>query len=221
MRLLLVEDSEPLVQALQRYLQQAGYVCDVAADGVAANDFLNTYDYDAVILDLMLPRRDGFEVLGEYRQRQGAAPVLVLSARDQVQDRVQALDAGADDYLVKPFSLEELLARVRALMRRPAQPLAPVLRCGALEVDARSRSARWGGQDLGLTPKEYGLLEYLLRQRGRVLSRARIFEHLYDSSSDASDKVVEVIVSTLRTKLSRFGGDELIQTRRGFGYVLP
>lgn len=220
MRLLLIEDSEPLSQALHRYLVQEGYVCDAAADGVAALGFLGAYAYEAVILDLMLPKLDGLEVLREFRRQGGRAPVLVLSARDQVQDRVQALDAGADDYLVKPFSLEELLARVRALMRRPAQPLSPVLRSGPLEMDARARSARWREHDLRLTPKEYGLLELLMRQRGQVFSRAQIFEHLYDSRSDASDKVVEVIVSTLRTKLARHGGSDLIQTRRGFGYVL-
>ncbi|MDE2372560.1 MAG: response regulator transcription factor [Burkholderiales bacterium] len=221
MRILIVEDSETLSEALDRRLTQEGYACDVARDGVAALEFLRSYRYDAVVLDLNLPRLDGYGVLRAMGHESGAAPVLVLSAREHVDDRVSALDAGADDYLVKPFVLDELLARLRALVRRPAQRDTPVLRQGELEVDPRSRAARWRGQDLHLTPKEYGLLELLLRRRGATLSRAQIFEHLYDSRSDASDKVVEVIVSTLRTKLARHDIAELIQTRRGFGYVFP
>lgn len=220
MKLLLVEDSEALSHAVRAHLSRDGYSIDCAVDGAAALGFLQGYDYDAIVLDLMLPKTDGLAVLREFRQRRGTSPVLVLSARDQVADRVQALDAGADDYLIKPFSLDELSARLRALLRRPAQPLATTLRSGALEVDVRTRCARWNGSDLQLTPKEYGLLLLLLRQQGQVLSRAQIFENLYDSRSEASDKVVEVIVSTLRGKLARYGADERVQTRRGFGYVL-
>lgn len=221
MRILIVEDSETLSEALGRSLRLEGYACDIAEDGLSALQFLGSYTYDAIILDLMLPRLDGFGVLRELSGKAGAAPVLVLSAREQVNDRVRALDAGADDYLVKPFELAELLARLRVLVRRPAQRDEPVLHHGDLEVDPRSRTARWRGTDLQLTPKEFGLLELLMRRQGTTLSRTKIFEHLYDSRSDASDKVVEVIVSTLRTKLARYGMDELIVTRRGFGYVLP
>jgi len=220
MRLLIVEDSETLSDTLRERLAQAGYVSDIAEDGVQALAFLRDYRYDAVILDLMLPRLDGFGVLREVRDRQDSAPVLVLSARDQVEDRVRALDAGADDYLVKPFSFDELMARLRALVRRPAQRETPVLQHGKLQIDPRIRCARYGEQGLKLTPKEYLLLELLVRQRGHVLSRAQIFEHLYDAQSDASDKVVEVIVSTLRGKLSEVGASELIETRRGFGYLV-
>ena len=174
-----------------------------------------------MVLDLMLPRLDGFAVLAELRRRGSALPVLVLSARDQVDDRVRALDAGADDYLVKPFALDELLARLRALARRPAQAIPPLLRLGPIEVDPRVRRARHLGADLDLSPKEYALLELLLRERGQVMSRTQLFERLYDSASDASDKVVEVIVSTLRGKLARAGAGNPIETRRGFGYCIP
>ena len=221
MRILIVEDSATLAEALDRSLRQQGYACDLAADGLAALQFVRSYRYDAIVLDLMLPKLDGFGVLRELSREAGTAPVLVLSAREQVDDRVKALDAGADDYLVKPFELSELFARLRALVRRPALRDTPVLRHDGLEVDPRSRTARLHGSELPLTPKEYRLLELLLRRQGKTLSREQIFEHLYDSRSDASDKVVEVIVSTLRTKLAQQGMDDLIVTRRGFGYVVP
>lgn len=221
MRILIVEDSETLLDALSRSLKQEGYACDLASDGVSALQYLDSYRYDAVILDLMMPRLDGYGVLKRLGQRDGSSPVLVLSARDQVDDRVKALDAGADDFLTKPFELAELLARLRALARRPSQRNTPVLRLNALEVDPRSKTARLAGTDLTLTPKEYRLLELLMRHQGRVLSREQIFEHLYDSQSDASDKVVEVIISTLRNKLAQHEIENLILTRRGFGYVIP
>lgn len=220
MRLLIVEDSAALTRALLRSLQAEGYICDAAVDGEAALGYLESYTYDLLVLDLMLPRLNGFEVLRALRRQGHRTWVLVLSARDQVADRVAALDAGADDYLVKPFALDELLARLRALSRRPADSPMPLLTLGQLELDLRSRLARWGGADLALTPKEFALLELLLRSRGQVLSRPQIFERLYDSGSAASDKAVEVIMSTLRAKLARAGAGEPIQTRRGFGYVI-
>ena len=221
MRILLVEDSATLNEALMRSVRQQGWVCDSAADGLTALQFLASYHYDAVLLDLMLPCLDGWGVLRKLRTAGQAVPVLVISARDQVADRVQALDNGADDYLVKPFALDELLARLRALLRRPAHQEAAVLQHGELSIDAHARTVRWRGQDVALTPKEYALLELLLRRQGATLSRVQIFEHLYDSRSDASDKVVEVIMSTLRTKLAPLGLGDLIVTRRGFGYSIP
>ncbi len=220
MRVLLVEDSERLRQALVPLLGAAGHAVDTAADGIEALAYLERYDYAVVVLDLMLPRLDGLEVLRTMRARGNRARVLVLSARDQVQDRVAALDRGADDYLVKPFSSDELLARMSALLRRSLEQAEPELRAGRLVLDPRRRVVQVEGASLGLSPKEFALLECLLRERGRVLSRAQLFEHVYSGHSESSDKVIEVLMSTLRAKLGEFGVGELVQTRRGFGYVI-
>jgi two-component system copper resistance phosphate regulon response regulator CusR len=220
MRLLIVEDSAPLGAALLTSLQREGYICDRASDGEEALRFVEAYDYDLLVLDLMLPRLDGFGVLHAVRRRSYPTWVLVLSARDQVSDRVAALDSGANDYLVKPFALDELLARLRALSRRPTDNPRPILIHGDLRLEILSRVARWQGADLQLTPKEFALLELLLRSRGRVLSRTQIFARLYESASNSSDKAVEVIMSTLRAKLAKAGAGDPVQTRRGFGYVI-
>lgn len=221
MRILIVEDSQALARALAHGLAADGHACDHCGDGKTALAYLKRFPYDLVVLDLMLPGLDGFGVLRALRVRDDAVRVLVLSARDQVADRVDALDAGADDYLVKPYALDELLARLRALQRRPREQAEPVLRHADIALDPRTRGVHCGGAALDLTPKEYALLELLLRQRGRVLSRVQIFERLYDGASETSDKVVEVIVSTLRAKLTQAGADaRSIQTRRGFGYVI-
>jgi len=221
MRLLVVDDSERLRTALATGLSGSGFAVDQAADGRAALPFLDAYEYDVVVLDLMMPQLDGLEVLREIRRRNLQCRVLVLSARDQIGDRVQALDQGADDYLVKPFAFEELRARVQALGRRRFDERAPQLRHGNLVVDTVGQCARVHEQLVPLTPKEYGLLVMLLRHRGRPLSREFLFEHLYSSDSTASDKVVEVLMSTLRGKLSKAGLPDLIETRRGFGYLVP
>lgn len=220
MRLLIVEDSPTLAASLQATLEQDGHACDHAGDGEQAIAFLAGHDYDLLVLDWMLPRRDGLQVLKALRGSGSRARVLMLSARDTVADRVAALDAGADDYLVKPFALDELQARVRALARRGRDGGDTVLALEGLQVDTGARRARWQGVDLQLSPKEYALLELLLRERGKVLSRPAIFDRLYDSASEASDKVVEVILSTLRGKLAKAGAPDPIHTRRGFGYVI-
>lgn len=219
MRLLIVEDSPTLGRDLSSALVRDGHVVDLAADGEEALRFLASYHYEVVTLDLMMPRLDGWSVLRRLQGRGGSPRVLVLSARDQVGDRVEALNLGADDYMVKPFAYAELLARLHALWRRN-EGAAPVLQAGSLEVDPRARLARVNGALLALSPKEYGLLETLMGQRGRVLSRSALFESLYDARSVASDKVIEVLVSTLRTKLAQAGIPDLIETRRGFGYVV-
>jgi two-component system copper resistance phosphate regulon response regulator CusR len=218
-RLLIVEDSPALGRDLTAALVRDGHVVDLAADGEEALRFLASYHYDVVTLDLMMPRLDGWSVLRRLQGRGGSPRVLVLSARDQVGDRVEALNLGADDYMVKPFAYAELLARLHALGRRN-EGAAPMLQAGSLEVDPRARLARVNGAVLALSPKEYGLLETLMGQRGRVLSRSALFESLYDARSEASDKVIEVLVSTLRTKLAHAGIPDLIETRRGFGYVV-
>jgi two-component system, OmpR family, response regulator QseB len=220
MRVLIVDDSERLRDALTSGLRSSGFVVDSAQDGIAALELLQSYSFDVVVLDIVMPRLDGLGVLREIRRLSLAVRVLVLSARDQVADRVTALDMGADDYLLKPFSFEELRARIDALTRRNAQETSTTLRTAGLEIDLTAKIARCNGTAMLLTPKEFGLLTLLLSRRGQVLSRQKIFDRLYDSSSEASDRVVEVLMSTLRNKLDAAGCETLIQTRRGFGYVV-
>jgi DNA-binding response OmpR family regulator len=218
MKLLLVEDSTRLSAALTYDFRREGFAVDHAADGLAALRQLEAHEYDVMILDLMLPRVGGLEVLRALRASQAPTRVLVLSARDQIEDRVTALNLGADDYLVKPFDLAELKARTLALLRRRYGETSGVLSHGELTLDTNARLATVRGSPLPLSPKEYALLETLLRQRGKNFTRVALFERLYDGLSDASDGVVAVIVSTLRSKLANAGIHELIETRRGFGY---
>ncbi|KGI76681.1 response regulator transcription factor [Oleiagrimonas soli] len=219
MRLLVVEDSPNLGRDLRESLARDGHAVDLAADGAEALRFLASYAYDAVVLDLMMPRVDGWTVLRKLNGHDSRPRVLVLSARDQVEDRVEALHLGADDYMVKPFSYDELSARLQALARRSVQS-DPVLQLGAVEIHPRARQVRVDGEALALTPKEYALLETLSAERGRVMTRTALFERLYDARSESSDKVIEVLVSTLRGKLARAGVKDLVQTRRGYGYVV-
>jgi DNA-binding response OmpR family regulator len=221
MKLLLVEDSARLSAALLTGFRGEGFAVDHAADGRSALAYLETHEYDLLILDLMLPRLPGLEVLRSLRTAQTPTRVLILSARDQIEDRVRALNLGADDYLLKPFDFAELKARVLALLRRRYGEISGKLGCGDLILDTNARVASSHGAPLPLTPKEYALLETLLRHRGRSFTRAALFERLYDGRSAASDRVIEVVVSTLRTKLDRAGLPALIQTRRGFGYRVP
>lgn len=219
MRLLIAEDSPTLGRDLRDALVRDGHVVDLAEDGEQAMHYLAGFRYDVLTLDLMMPRLDGWAVLRALRDRAERPRVLVLSARGQVEDRVDVLNLGADDCMVKPFAYAELLARLHALMRRgEQQPM--LLVAESLVVDPRARIARVDDVPLPLSPKEYALLELLLAQRGRVLSRAALFEGLYDARSEASDKVIEVLLSTLRAKLAQVGVENLIETRRGFGYVV-
>ena len=220
MRVLVVDDSERLRKALATGLQADGMVVETAADGQEALELLQVAPFDVVVLDIMMPKVDGLQVLRHVRAARLPTHILVLSARDQVDDRVEALNLGADDYLVKPFAFAEVKARILALARRHFEEASPLVSAGPVEVDTTARIAHANGTQLSLTPKEYALLELLLRRRGHVLSRGAIFQQLYASDSDASDSVIEVLMSTLRSKLAAAGVGHLIETRRGFGYVI-
>lgn len=219
MRLLVVEDDVRLADLLARSLREAGYAVDIARDGDSAVTQMAVNDYDAMVLDVALPRKDGFAVAREVRGRGKALPILMLTARDAVRDRVAGLDAGADDYLTKPFDLQELHARVRALLRRMPEMAPSVLTVGDLVVDVAAQSASRGGQALTLTTKEYVLLEYLARNAGRVVSRADLVAHVWDENHDPLTNAVEVYINRLRKKVDA-GRAPLIHTRRGSGYVL-
>src|SRR3954470_107253 len=221
MRVLLVEDEPSAARFIAKGLREATYAVDVAPDGVAAAQYCGQNDYDAVILDVMLPGKDGLTVCRELRAGGSDVPVLMLTARDSVDSRVDGLDAGADDYLTKPFDFRELLARVRALTRRERRPLAPerlVIR--HVEIDVVGQRVWRHGQEVPLTSREYGLLEYLARRAGQVVGRADIAEHVWDENYDAFSNVVDVYVQRLRRKLDDPDGESLIRTRRGQGYQL-
>lgn len=221
MRVLLVEDEPEAAQVLAKGLREQAYAVDVALDGEDAAFRLATTDYDAVILDVGLPGRDGFSVAREVRTAGSAIPILMLTARDAVQSRIDGLDCGADDYLTKPFDFGELLARLRALIRRGIRaPLPEQLTVGPLRLDTRGRHVSRDGQAVALTTREYALLEFLARRVGQVVGRAEISEHVWDESYDPMSNVIDVYVQRLRRKLDAPGRDSLISTRRGEGYIL-
>ncbi len=221
MRILLVEDEPSAARFIAKGLREATYAVDVAPDGAAAAEQFQLYDYDAVVLDVMLPGRDGLSVCRELRANGSDVPVLMLTARDAVEARVQGLDAGADDYLTKPFDFRELLARLRALTRRERRPLAPErIEVRGLTIDVPARRVFRRGSEVSLTSREYALLEYLARHAGRVVGRADIAEHVWDEHYDAFSNVVDVYVQRLRRKLDDPAGPSLIRTRRGLGYQL-
>lgn len=215
MRVLVVEDEADLARAVRKALEEEGFAVDAAPDGESGLFNAESWDYDAIVLDLMLPRLDGREVLRRLRQKK-KTPVLILTARDGVADKVAGLNAGADDYLIKPFDLAELLARLRALIRRSAGHPSPILRLGDLELDTAARVIRKKGREVELTPKEYALVELLLLNRGKLVSRTMIYDHIYDETDDSLSNVVDVYVSNLRRKL----GKDFVETRRGEGYIV-
>ena len=221
MRILLVEDEPDSARMLAKGLREHAYAVDVAPDGEDVAFRVATTDYDAVILDVVLPGKSGFEVCRELREEGAAVPVLMLTARDAVDARIAGLDCGADDYLTKPFDFGELLARLRALMRRGERPpLAPVLRVGPLVVDTRARRVTRDGRQIPLTTREYALFEFLARRSGEVLGRAEIAEHVWDESYDPMSNVIDVYVQRLRRKLDDGPRDSIIETRRGEGYTV-
>lgn len=220
MKLLVVEDSERLRRALLEGLRRCGFTVDVAADGWEGLAFAETIDYDVIVLDLMLPKLDGLSLLRRLRDRGHRAQVLILSARDQIEDRVRGLDLGADDYLVKPFAFEEMVARIKALVRRRHQIRSSEIKIRGLIIDTTHRLVKANGSDVSLTPAEYNLLEYLALRRGHVVSKSQLRDHLYDSESSTESNVIEVLVSNLRRKIREAGADNVIATRRGFGYCV-
>ncbi|MEO8500892.1 MAG: response regulator [Vicinamibacteria bacterium] len=220
MRLLVVEDDARLAAVLRQGLSEHGFTIDVANEGARGLDLALSNDYDAILLDVMLPGKSGFDVLRELRQRGRKAPVLMLTARSTVEDRVQGLDLGADDYLPKPFDFSELLARVRAITRRPTVEPVTVLKAADLEMDPRRREVWRGGILLDLTAREFALLEYLLRKRGAVVTRGMILDQVWGLDYEGGSNLVEVYINYLRHKVDQPFEPKLIHTIRGVGYAL-
>jgi two-component system OmpR family response regulator len=216
MRVLIVEDEEDLASALGRLLEESGFVVDVSHDGEEGLWLALESPYDLIVLDLMLPRLQGERVLAELRSRPQRVPVLVLTARDAISDRVRLLDGGADDYVVKPFDPAELIARCRALIRRSAGHGSAVITVGDVEIDTAQRTIRRAGMNVPVTPREFRLLEYLAVHRRRVVSRTELLEHLYGDSEETISNVLDVFVGNLRRKLRT----DLVRTRRGHGYII-
>jgi heavy metal response regulator len=219
MRILVVEDEKRIADFLCRGLEGAGYAVDAAPNGSVALDLTHSCDYDLVILDLMLPDMDGLQVLERIRSRKVGPPVLILSARGALDDRVRGLEQGADDYLVKPFAFVELLARVRALLRR-GQPTPERLQVADLSLDCIRRKVTRGSETIELAPKEFGILEYMMRNKGRPLSRTMIVEHVWDMDYDGLTNIVDVYIRHLRSKIDDRFVQKLIQTVRGIGYMI-
>lgn len=220
MRILLVEDSQRLRNTLVRALHRLGNAVDEAADGREAADAVGVNNYDAVVLDLMLPGRNGLELLDDWRRQGKDVPILILTALDAVENRVRGLALGADDYLVKPFAIEELAARLEAIVRRRGGVSDSRVRIGDLEIDLASRTVRRGGRDIVLTAREFSLLECLARRPGQVMSREQIESHLYGESDSPVSNAVDAAIYSLRRKLSPGDLAPLIHTRRGLGYVM-
>lgn len=220
MRLLVVEDDPSMNLSLRQGLTESGYAVDAVLSGLDGLDYALACDYDLIILDVMLPGLDGLEVLARLRQESDRTPVLLLTARDTVGDRVAGLDTGADDYLVKPFDFDELLARVRALLRRPPLQHGPVLQVGDLTMDTVKRTVSCGGEPISLRQREYAVLEYLMRNPGQVLSRNQIGEHVWNLDFYAESNVVDVYIGYLRRKIDTPDRMPLIHTVRGAGYRL-
>ena len=218
MRVLVAEDDKPVANFVRKGLEAEQYAVDVAADGDDAQYMAEEFDYDLVILDLGLPRLDGLEVLKRLRARKSFLPVLILTGRTRVEDRVKGLDLGADDYLTKPFSFSELSARVRALLRRPGRPAEVSLHVEDVDMNRVERTVKRAGRTIELTPKEFAVLEYLMRNAGRCVTRTMIIEHVWNFSFDTMTNVVDVYINYLRKKIGEGFDRKLIHTVRGVGY---
>ena len=222
MRILVVEDEHRIANTIKEGLEQERYTVDVAYDGETGYDLASTEDYDVIVLDLMLPKMNGLEISQKLRQEDIHTPILMLTAKGQIQDKIKGFNSGADDYLTKPFSFEELLARLRALSRRPKKVLTDVLKVKDLTINLNNFKVIRDGKDIKLTSKEFSLLEYLMRNSGRVLKKEQIISHIWNYESDVLPNTVEVYIKTLRKKIDRPFSDQkpLIHTIRGFGYKL-
>lgn len=220
MRILVIEDYAPVARLLGEGLRHAGYAVDLATDGQEGLALAESGPYDAMVLDLMLPGMDGLSILERLRRRHDAVGVVIVTGRHALDDRVKGLNLGADDYLIKPFAFEELLARLRAVIRRRYHACASTIRVGDLEVDTVARKVRRGSRPVALSAREYAVLEYLARRRDHVVTRAEIWDHVYDFASEPSSNVIDVYIGYLRRKIDAGHSTPLIQTRRGQGYVL-
>lgn len=220
MRVLVVEDEDKIAAFIKKGLEEEGYAVDVVGDGESALDYALSVDYDVIILDIMLPRKDGISACQNLRECGCNVPILMLTARDAVDDRVRGLDAGADDYLVKPFAFRELVARVRALLRRPRDVVSSQLQVGDLLLDTRTHVARRSGRKIELTAREYALLEFLMRNKNQVLTRTQIAEHVWDYDFFSESNIVDVYIRYLRVKVDADFEPKLIQTVRGVGYMI-
>lgn len=220
MRILVIEDYDPIRESVTEGLRDAGFAVDAAADGRDGLWYAQSNDYDVIVLDLMLPEIDGLTILKKVRAAKRNVCVLILTAKDQLDDRVEGLNAGADDYLIKPFAFEELLARVKTLVRRKYDQQDPVIQVADLAIDTASRTVRRGERIIDLTAREYSLLEYLAARAGQLVTRTDIWEHVYDFHSESQSNVVDVYIGYLRRKIEAPGLPKLIHTRRGQGYLL-
>jgi two-component system copper resistance phosphate regulon response regulator CusR len=220
MRVLVVEDDRKVAGFIEMGLREEGYAVDIASDGEAATTLAHVNDYDIILLDVVLPKKNGFQVATELRREGRATPILMLTSRDAVEDVVRGLDAGADDYLAKPFRFDELLARIRALLRRGGAERLEVLQFGPLALDRLQHRVSWEARPMDLTPKEFQLLEYFLLHAGEVVRRTTLLEKVWDMHFDPESNVVDVHVGNLRRKLEQAAGRQLIQTVRGVGFVL-
>lgn len=220
MRILLVEDDQRIANFVIKGLRENAYAVDTSSNGEDALYQAEINSYDIIILDVMMPIKDGFAVCRELRKNGNKTPILMLTARDSVEDRISGLDFGADDYLTKPFEFGELLARLRALLRRSSEIRPPKIVVADLEIDTTAQTVRRGGREIFLTSKEYALLEFLAREKGRVVGRAEIAEHVWDENFDVFSNLIEVYMNRLRSKIDEGFAVQLIQTKRGAGYIL-
>ncbi|MFH1868934.1 MAG: response regulator transcription factor [Candidatus Omnitrophota bacterium] len=220
MRILLVEDEKKIASFIERGLKEEHYAIDIAFDGEKALYLADINQYDLIILDIMLPQRDGISVCREIRLKKTDTPILILTARDSINDRVKGLDSGADDYLTKPFAFEELLARIRALLRREKKGKSTLIKVADLELDQITHKVKRSGKEIAMTSKEYALLEYLMLHAGEVITRTMISEHVWDESFDSFTNVIDVYINYLRNKIDKGFKTALLHTIRGAGYVL-